>query len=382
MEEKKDRKQQTELEFLAEWERYHRKPKEEALQAGWLKEREQALGYFRVAQEKKEKELRKSAEEEQHRNLILDQIYYKKKTGNPDIQLPPFLPGVSPFTEKQFDMTDFSEGMAMLTTLACLNHIGELAELAERLTTASKVQPPEKEYEKLWKDMASRHKEDVIALRQMSQRGRNNLLVDKVQSSMEQMMRASLTPDLKQMKLLDFVAEQLRKTVYTMDDSKDPELQAFRKAFKERDRSKLMLKFNALSRMTVLLNYYEAVLEKLKKPEFQREQLSQQELKDLVLGAYVSRELKKSIEQKALTKGALRLGTLRMEQLGEQGKKLHYGDEEILKELKKQDFYRELSGMTVREVASVMKKRDGCEKHTAKVRKNEKRPMHRKIENR
>lgn len=351
----------TEKEFLAEWEKYHKKPQQEELVTGWYKERDQALGHWRVEQEKEEKKLQREQESAQQNRMYGDQLTYKRVTGKA-AEIPPYLQGVAPFDEARFEHADFSGGMELVTTLACLEDLAELDELAERMFKAMKMEAPDSAYEAIWKDMASRHKPDVIAVRQLSQRGQCVKLADKVQATLDHLVKDALTPNWKKLNLLHYVGEQMVKTFYTMDDSNNPELRNVRKTFQERDKGSVMQKFYALKRMTEILTVYEKITEKLKNKSFRRERFSEQELRDFLLGSYVSNELKKSITKKELTKEAMRFGVIHTKVNSAGGREVTYGDAEVFLELENTESYRKMQDMTIGDISDMLKNKLDQEK--------------------
>ena len=344
----------TEKEFLAQWEKNHSKPQKEELMAGWYKERDQALGLWRVEQEREEKKQRREQEASQKKKKYLDYLNYVRITGK-TAELPPYLQGVQPFDEMSFEQEDFSGGMGLATTLVCLENLAELDELSERMFKAMKTDAPESAYGAIWKDMATRHKADVISMRQLSQRGQCAKLADKVQVTLDHLVKDALEPNWKKMNLLHYVGEQMVKTFYTMDDSRSPELRNVRKTFQERDRNSVMQKFYALKRMTEILTVYEKITEKLKDRSLRKERFSEQELKEFLLGSYVSNELSKSITKKELTKEAMRFGVLHTKVNSAGGREVTYGDEEVVHELENTASYRKMQGMTIGEISDMLR---------------------------
>lgn len=343
----------TEKEFLEEWEQYHKKPQQEALLAGWYKERDEALGCWLMEREQEEKELLRAKEKESQNKMYGDRLGYEKLTGRKTGDSS-YLLGEQPYDEERFEHSVFSKGVELITVLVCLSSLMEIDELAERIFQASKLKEPQNTYEDIWKDMASRHKQDVIDVRCRSQRGQCVEMVDKVQSTLDLMVQNALAPNWKHMNLLHFVGEQMVKTFYTMDDTSNMELRSVRRTFRERDTDSVMQKFLALKRMTEILSVYEKITEKFKDRFARKERLSEQELREFLLGSYVSNELKNSITQKELTKEAMRFGVLHTKVNSAGGMEVTYGDEEVAKELERTPSYQKMKDMTIGEISDML----------------------------
>ncbi len=337
MEEKKEKY------FLAEWESQHPKPKKITELPGWYKERGYALGQWRREQELLDLKERREQEQNFQKKYVMDQIYYKHIKGDPK-DLPPFMQGMVPFDETQFVTTDFSDGMAFFTTMACLEGMEELLELAKRIS------PPKDSYENICKDMANRHKDEVITMRRLCQRGLCSDVADRMQSQIETVISEALTADRERENLARFLGNQMVECFCHPEETMNPELRRFKKTFEERDKNHVQQGLYAVKRMTELSALYECTMEKFRHRECRQEHFTEQELKDFLLGSYVASELKKCREQKKLTKEALRLGEYHVIRTAGKGERVIFGDEEIFAELKKSDTYRQLEKMTIGEI--------------------------------
>ena len=337
MEEKKEKY------FLAEWESQHPKPKKITELPGWYKERGYALGQWRREQELLDLKERREQEQNFQKKYVMDQIYYKHIKGDPK-DLPPFMQGMVPFDETQFVTTNFSEGMAFFTIMACLEGMEELLELAKRIS------PPKDSYENICKDMANRHKDEVITMRRLCQRGLCSDVADRMQSQIETVISEALTADRERENLARFLGNQMVECFCHPEETMNPELRRFKKTFEERDKNHVQQGLYAVKRMTELSALYECTMEKFRHRECRQEHFTEQELKDFLLGSYVASELKKCREQKKLTKEALRLGEYHVIRTAGKGERVIFGDEEIFAELKKSDTYRQLEKMTIGEI--------------------------------
>lgn len=345
--------------FLIQWEKNHPKPEEKNKLREWEKQREDALAHWSITWEAEKKESERVTEKENERrrvirhinNHILEEQYQMNV-----VQDMCFLPGVKPYSPEQFETMPVISGMSVFAALAWLENFEQMGELAEAMGNAVRDNLPLEECDQIWKEMVALHKETYVKMRRESQCGRTEEMADLVKHAMQGLVKAALTPDWNYNRLIRFAGEQMVRTFYMTDDAKDPELRSFKNAFQACDTEHVMQSFQALRRMTELASLYHRCVEKLKDNACKNDYFTAQELRDFLIGSYVSNELKKSYEQKKLTTEAIQFGNIRTITNASGGVEVIYGDEKLYQEMKQSESYRKLTRMKIGEIRKMLKK--------------------------
>lgn len=349
----------SEKEFLAVWEKNHVRPEKKEDLPKWEHMRALALAYWRIEQEAEQKEREKKKEKEAFQERVKRHINYHMLEEQYDrniVQEMCFLPGIEPYTGNTFDNSPVLPGMSGITALACIMDFDMLDTLANHISDAVLDDKPAQTCDQIWKGLLEPKKDSFVKLRRLSQCGKHEEMADLVHNAMQGIVKAALTPDWNYNRLLRFVGDEMVQTFYQMDDTTDPELKHFKETFHKKDKDQILQKFQALKRMTELMALYHKSVEKLKNPAMEQERFSKKELRDFLVGSYVSKELKKSYETGELTAKALQFGKIDIEKTSGGGNIIVYGDEALYQEMLHSKSYEQISQKSIGEIKKMLKK--------------------------
>lgn len=356
--EEKNQEWMTEQEFLAQWEKNHARPQEKEKQKEWLKQRQQALGRWLMEQELERNDVDQKNEKERFRSRIKRHINSHILEREFDLNIvkePCFLTDTIPYTEEMFDSGFITDGLEGLTALAQIANLGGLAELANTMGNAMVNATSPEGCDTIWKGMLESHKKEYVKMRRECQCGKPERMIDQLQLAMRGMVKGALAKDWNYNRLIKFTGERIEQVLYR-DREHSPEMDCFLQKFKERDKDNVLREFNALRRMTELSALYQQTVAKLKDKAMEKEFFTGDELRDFLVGSVVSNELRKSYEQKKLTKEALRFGDVQSKTNRSGGCEVIYGDEKIYQEMIKSESYQKLSKMRIGEIRKMLKR--------------------------
>lgn len=376
------KKRMTEQEFLAEWEKSHKKPVEREKQNEWELARLQALGHWLVQRELEENAIEQKKETLARYNRFKRHInnhILERQYDTYVIKEPCFLPGIKPYTDKMFETEPVFKDMAGMTAIATVEQYEMQKTMAVVMSGVLAKGLSEESCNILLREMLREHEQEYIRMRQECQCGNPEKVVDLVQTTMREMVRGFLDQSWNYKRMFRFMGNQMNHVFYQSEDENDPEQQCFKEKFKEKDNENVMQQFQAIRRMTELSVWSQFSMEKLKDKSHEKDFFTPQELRDFLLGSYVSNELKKSFEKKALTKEALRFGQVQVQKNEMGGTEVVYGDEKLYEEMMKSESYKKLSQMSIGEIRKMLRKDAEMEKaqqqENVPVRQQEKAPV-------
>lgn len=374
---KKNREPMTEREFIAGWEKNNKMPEEKEQRKQWEIARALALGHWLVERELAERELEQKSEREASYDRVKRHInshILEKQYGTYVLKETCFLPNLKAYDGPEPETENLFFELGDMTALALCAEFGMVGAFAEVMTDAMTKELPFEICDGIFKEMLTGHEEDYEKLNEEYQNKDPERMVDLVQSAMQEMVKGTLSPNWNYRRLIRFLGDQMNAVFYQMKDEKNERLRSFREKFKERDTGNVMQSFQALRRMTELTALGQQSVEILKNPLRENDYFTPQELKDFLIGSYVSNELKKCYERKDLTKEALRFGDVSIRTNKEGGKEVVYGDEKLYRDMTKSASYQKLSRMKIGEIRKMLKKEVEVEKR----RHQEKAPVQKK----